>query len=131
MKLERLRLRTTDRAVVRRPVALRHRAVRAIAADGQRTLDRGGEDHPATIGWESQVGTPETARRRRGEHDHGGRDARGEPRGEHAARAPDRRCARRRASQRRAKALEIGWERLCHFNSLWPLAREAVAALPG
>ena len=42
MKLERLRLRTPDRAVVGHAVALRHRAVRAIAPDGQGAFDRRG-----------------------------------------------------------------------------------------
>src|SRR3954454_8210851 len=116
--LERLRLRAADRAIGGRPVALRHRAVWAVAADGKGAFDRGREDDPPTIGRKSQIGVPEPARRRCREHQHRGRDARGKPCGEHAARPADGRGARRRVGQRLAEALEIGWERRCHFNSM-------------
>jgi hypothetical protein len=111
MKLERLRLRAADRAIAGRPVALRHRAMWAVAADGKGAFDRGREDDPSTIGYPTrQIGVPESARRRGREHQHGGRDARGKPRGEHPARPADGRGARRRVGQRLAAALEMGGE---------------------
>ena len=61
MKLERLRLRAPDRAIVRRAVALGDRAVRAIATDRQGSLGRRREDDTATFARESHVRMPEPA----------------------------------------------------------------------